>query len=118
MILRGPFLSFVFSLILFSMKNQGDWNAVGAYTNICFYFFCHITFNIIIVQIVNYLIFFVVFFSTKSMRNTTGYDVILKAIENLVLPHKDHIAAYGEGNERRLTGHHEMKRLTSTLSVG
>ena len=26
MILRGPFLSFVFSLILFSMKNQGDWN--------------------------------------------------------------------------------------------
>ncbi|RVW89413.1 Glutamine synthetase [Vitis vinifera] len=52
------------------------------------------------------------------MRNTTGYDVILKAIENLVLPHKDHIAAYGEGNERRLTGHHEMKRLTSTLSVG
>ncbi|KAL6332939.1 hypothetical protein AAG906_019947 [Vitis piasezkii] len=43
--------------------------------------------------------------STKSMRNTTGYDVILKAIENL-------------GNERRLTGHHEMKRLTSTLSVG
>ncbi|CBI29051.3 unnamed protein product, partial [Vitis vinifera] len=52
------------------------------------------------------------------MRNTAGYDVILKAIENLVLPHKDHIAAYGEGNERRLTGHHEMKRLTSTLSVG
>ncbi|KAL6312365.1 hypothetical protein AAG906_008027 [Vitis piasezkii] len=38
------------------------------------------------------------------MRNTTGYDVILKAIENLVLPHKDHFAAYGEGNERRLTG--------------
>ena len=114
MILRGPFLSFVFSLILFSIKNQGDWNGVGAYTNICFYFFCHI----IIVQIFNYLIFFVVFCSTKSMWNTSVYDVILKAIENLVLPHKDHIAAYGEGNERRLSGHHEMKRLTSTLSVG
>ena len=36
MILRGPFLSFVFSLILFSIKNQGDWNGVGAYTNIVF----------------------------------------------------------------------------------
>jgi hypothetical protein len=33
--------------------------------------------------------------------------VIKKAIEKLGLRHKEHIAAYGEGNERRLTGRHE-----------
>ncbi|RYR07998.1 hypothetical protein Ahy_B05g075516 isoform B [Arachis hypogaea] len=48
-----------------------------------------------------------VFDSTKSMRNDGGYEVIKKAIEKLKLKHKDHIAAYGEGNERRLTGKHE-----------
>ena len=41
------------------------------------------------------------------MRNTGGYDVIKKAIEKLGLRHKEHISAYGEGNERRLTGRHE-----------
>ncbi|KAK3409490.1 hypothetical protein EUGRSUZ_J01611 [Eucalyptus grandis] len=46
-------------------------------------------------------------YSTKSMRNDGGYEVIKKAIEKLGLRHKEHIAAYGEGNERRLTGHHE-----------
>lgn len=45
--------------------------------------------------------------STKSMRNDGGIAVIKKAIEKLGLRHKEHIAAYGEGNERRLTGHHE-----------
>ena len=49
----------------------------------------------------------VVIYSTKSMRNDGGYDVIMKAIENLGLRHKDHISAYGEGNELRLTGRHE-----------
>ncbi|EHA8591058.1 hypothetical protein COCNU_scaffold032179G000020 [Cocos nucifera] len=44
---------------------------------------------------------------TKSMRSDGGIDVIKKAIEKLGLKHKEHIAAYGEGNERRLTGHHE-----------
>lgn len=41
------------------------------------------------------------------MRAEGGYEVIKKAIEKLGLRHKDHIAAYGEGNERRLTGKHE-----------
>ena len=45
--------------------------------------------------------------STKSMRNDGGIDVIKKAIEKLSLRHKEHIAAYGKGNERRLTGLHE-----------
>lgn len=41
------------------------------------------------------------------MREDGGYEVIKKAIEKLKLRHKEHIAAYGEGNERRLTGRHE-----------
>lgn len=41
------------------------------------------------------------------MRNDGGLDVIKKAIEKLGQRHKDHISAYGEGNERRLTGRHE-----------
>jgi len=46
-------------------------------------------------------------FSTKSMRNDGGFEIIKKAIGKLQLRHKEHIAAYGEGNERRLTGRHE-----------
>ena len=34
-------------------------------------------------------------------------QVILDAIGKLGEKHKEHIAAYGEGNERRLTGRHE-----------
>ena len=41
------------------------------------------------------------------MREDGGYEVIKKAIEKLKLKHREHIAAYGEGNERRLTGRHE-----------
>lgn len=36
-----------------------------------------------------------------------GYAEIIKAIEKLGEKHAEHIAAYGEGNERRLTGAHE-----------
>lgn len=41
------------------------------------------------------------------MREDGGFEVIKKAILNLSLRHKEHISAYGEGNERRLTGKHE-----------
>lgn len=43
------------------------------------------------------------------MREDGGYDVIIKACEALGargVPEK-HLMAYGEGNERRLTGAHE-----------
>ncbi|XP_071724059.1 uncharacterized protein [Rutidosis leptorrhynchoides] len=46
-------------------------------------------------------------YSTKSMREEGGYEIIKKAIEKLGKRHIEHIAAYGEGNERRLTGKHK-----------
>ncbi|XLR08673.1 glutamine synthetase leaf isozyme, chloroplastic [Arachis ipaensis] len=68
---------------------EGDWNGAGCHTN----------------------------FSTKSMREDDGYEVIKKAIINLSLRHKEHISAYGEGNERRLTGKHETTNI-DTFSWG
>jgi len=57
----------------------GDWNGAGCHTN----------------------------YSTAAMRKEGGFDVIIAAIEKLKEKHLEHVALYGTGNERRLTGAHE-----------
>jgi len=67
----------------------GDWNGAGAHCN----------------------------YSTLTMRNKGGYSVVEDFMPKLSAKHLEHLRVYGEGNEKRLTGHHETSSM-ETFSYG
>ena len=62
----------------------GDWNGAGGHVN---------------------------FSNNDTRAEGTGWDAIQKQVEKLGKRHAVHVAAYGEGNERRLTGKHETSSI-------
>ena len=46
-------------------------------------------------------------FSTTKMRDSGGHELFEKIMEKASSTHYEDVAAYGSGNEARMTGHHE-----------